>query len=404
MLEREPSLGASDFYVACACGELKFVEQALRDQPELARREGGVNGWQPLVYACFSRFWRRGGGRAEQLLEIVRSLLGHGADPNSHYLEEHDRKAVPQTCLFAAAGIANSAPLTELLLSAGADVDEDVRSEHGPAAEALYHASEFADVACLQLLLEARPEASTVTYCLSRALDFDNEAAALLFLRHGADARHVVPWHQRRSHLHKAVMNGRSASVIRALLAGGADPNLPDAQGLTPYRLAVRCRASALVSILEESGAEPSTLTPEDRAGVPLPDQLIRAARRDDVAELERLVAAGGDIHAALDVTPLHGACYAGQLEAARWLLERGASLTSKNRYGGDALGACIYGSTDCHDVEGGPSARLPEEVPARGYAALTELLIARGATLPASVWGGSEAVQKVLRRHGVPD
>jgi ankyrin repeat protein len=322
--------------------------------------------------------------------------------------------------LFAAAGIANSAPLTRCLLDASANVDEEVLPRAADAApeshehfqawldqhplEALYHASEFKDVTCLRLLLEAEPALPAVTYCLSRALDFDNEKAALLYLKHGADAAHVVPWHQQRSHLHKAVMNHRGPKLIRALLAGGADPNLPDAQGLSPYRLAVRRGAHEMAQILQENGGDPATITPSDRAAPPDPDLLIRAARRGDLAELERWLNAGADLHRALDMAPIHGACYAGQLDAARLLLDRGASLVQKNAYGGTALSTCIYGSTDCHDEEGGPSARLPEEVPPRGYAELTELLIQRGASLPSAITGGSDAVQDVLRRHGVPD
>lgn len=401
-----------DFYQGCASGDVAVVESALRAEPELARRVGGPSGWQPLVYACFSRFWRTDGARASQLLQVARRLLEHGADPNGHYIVEHDGKAVPQTCLYAAAGIANSAALTKLLLEAGANVDEEVAPRAPEAApptrehfqawlsehpnEALYHASEFQDVACLRLLLEAKPGYPAVTYCLGRALDFDNAAAALLYLQHGADAR-LPP------HLLKAVMNRRSPAVIRALLAGGADPNRADAHGLSPYRLAVRRGELDLAKILEEAGADPSSITSEDRVAKPDVHLLIRAARRGDVAELAQLLARGADLNAALDLAPIHGACYAGQLEAARFLLDRGASLTQRNAYGGTALGTCIYGSADCHDVEGGPSSRLPEEVPARGYAELTELLIQRGAELPPSIEGGSESVRAVLRRHGVP-
>lgn len=420
LLEREPELARLDVYVASACGELHVVQEALAADRELAKRAGGADGWPPLVYACFSRFWRQDAERAARLLEVAQLLLEHGADPNAYYLQEHDGRAVPQTCLFAAAGIANSASLTRSLLEAGANVDEEVLPRSPDAApptrehfqawldqhpmEALYHASEFKDVTCLRLLLEAKPAYPAVTYCLSRALDFDSEEATLLYLGHGADARHVVPWHQQRSHLHKAVVNRRSMKVIRALLAGGADPNLPDAHGLTPYRLAVRRGAHDIAQILLESGADPTTLRSEDSAPPPDPDLLIQAARRGDLAELERWLNAGADPNAALDMAPLHGACYAGQLDAGRLLLDRGASLTQRNIYGGAALDTCIYGSTDCHDEEGGPSARLPEEVPPRGYAELTELLIQRGAVLPTSIRGGSEAVKDVLRRRGVPD
>lgn len=434
LLEREPDLAQFDFYTACACGELSYMERALEKDPAVARRAGGANGWQPLVYACFSRFWRRDAARAPRLLEIVRLLLERGADPNGHYFAEHDGQRELQTCLFAAAGIANNAQLTALLLAAGANVDEIVEPAAAEAPpkpddvadwlkrhslESLYHASEFKDVACLRLLLEAKPMKTAVSYCLGRALDFDHEPAALLYLEHGADPNHVVPWNEQRSHLHKAVIHRRSLVTIRALLARGADPNLRDKFGISPHQHAVRRGEREIAELLEEFGAQRGQLTDEDRAlgalangqrieregGLrPEPDLLVRAARRGDLREIARLLAAGVDVNAALDLPPLHAACYAGHLAAARLIFEHGASLTQHNAYGGTPLATCIYGSADCCDDEGGPSTLSPEEIPARDYAELTEWLIERGSELPKSIWGGSEAVQEVLRRHGAPD
>jgi hypothetical protein len=435
LLEREPELAQFDFYTACACGELSFVAEALTKEPALAQRAGGANGWQPLVYVCFSRLWRRDAERAARLLALARLLLEHGAAANGHYVAEHDGQRAVQTCLYAAAGIANHAELTQLLLDFGANVDELVEPNAAPEPpqpeelaawlkrhplEALYHASEFKDVSCLRLLLEAKPMPRGVSYCLARALDFDNEPAALLFLEHGADPNQVVPWNLHRSRLHKAVIGRRSLVTIRALLEHGADPNLLDDTGTSSYRHAVRRGESAIAKLLEEFGANSADASDDDRAlgalatggavaqrpGLrPEPDLLVRAARRGDLAEIERLIAAGADVNAALDLPPLHAACYAGQLAAARVIFEHGArDLTKQNAYGGTPLGTCIYGSLDCNDEEGGPSTLLPEEIPARDYAELTQWLIERGAELPKSIRGGSDAVQEVLRRHGVPD
>src|SRR5262249_35247729 len=127
-------------------------------------------------------------------------------------------------------------------------------------------------------------------------------------------------------------------------------------------------------------------------------------ARRNDVAELRRLLAAGADVNAPADFSPLHGACYAGQLAAARLLLEHGASLSQTSAYGGTPLDTCIYGSSDCCYAEGGPRTLSREEIPARDYAELVEWLLAHGALAPRSITGGSDAVQEVLRRHGARD
>lgn len=421
LLEHDPSLATFDFYSACALGEVDFVRRALEKEPALATKTGGPNGWAPLVYVCFARLWRRDAARAERLLATARLLLEHGADPNGHYFEDHDGHKVPQTCLFAAAGIASHPDLTRLLLEAGADVDEAVteearKKESLPSSEqlstwmrrhpmeGLYHACEFKDVGCLRLLLEARPMAWTVSYCLGRALDFDNEEAALLFLEHGADPSQVVPRDRHRSKLHKAVLQRRSLRVLRAMLERRADPNLLDDDGVSAYRYAVRQREAGMVALLEEFGARASDIDDADRTAAPTPELVGRVARRGDAAELARLLDAGAEVDPAVDVPPLHAACYAGQLATARLLVERGASLTRVNAYGGTPLGTCIYGSADCFDREGGPGARPPDEVPARDYAELTEWLIQRGSPLPTSLRGGSEAVQDILRRHGVPE
>ena len=141
-----------------------------------------------------------------------------------------------QTSLYGAAGIANNAELTRMLLEAGTDVNElqpapggDVRAVSS-GLEALYHASEFADVTCLRLLLEARPPVypARVSYCLARMLDFENLPGVDLYLEHGADPNFRIPWMHNRTHLHRAVVYGRSLAIVRRLVEAGGDPNAAD--------------------------------------------------------------------------------------------------------------------------------------------------------------------------------
>jgi hypothetical protein len=67
------------------------------------------------------------------------------------------------------------------------------------------------------------------------------------------------------------------------------------------------------------------------------------------------------------------------------------------------ASGTTIHGSINCHDALGGMTMKLAEEITHGDYPAVAELLIAAGARVPSRV-GGSETVQEVLRRAGVPD
>ena len=222
-----------------------------------------------------------------------------------------------------------------------------------------------------------------------------------------------------RTHLHRAIENRRSAEVIEALLDAGADIHARDARGLTPCQYAVRYGRQDIVALLQRRG--PCDATDDDRAlgqavngqnpgaamAIP-PDLLCDAARRDDVRGIKALLAAGADIGACnighYGTPPLHWAAWRGRLAAVRTLVECGADIHWKNPYGGDALGTAIHGSENCFDPDGGPAMRLPEEACPGQYTEIVEYLISQGAKLPDTIWGGSEAVREVLRKHGVPD
>ncbi|MGB8355970.1 MAG: ankyrin repeat domain-containing protein, partial [Chthoniobacteraceae bacterium] len=284
--------------------------------------------------------------------------------------------------------------------------------------EVLYHTSEFRDTTCLKLILDAKPHALCVSYCMGRALDFENPEAVKLFLAHGADPN--IKWHKNRTNLHKASKAGRSAEIITALLDAGADTSAKDDLGLTAYEYAIRYGHEDIQRLLEKSG--PQEATAEDRALSQImqghatkdlahsihPDLLCEAARRNDTQAITLLLDAGADINtpdaSEYGTPPLHWAAWRGQYEALRLLVERGADIHLTNLYGGAALGTAIHGSANCFDVEGGPAMRLPEEALQGAYPQIVEYLISRGAKLPDKIWGGSDPVKEILRRHGVPD
>ena len=427
-LADEPGLAVFDLYTACATGEADAVAKFLAADATLVTRKGGPDNWEPILYACFSRFLRTDAGRATGILRTVKMLLEHGADANSHFVVQSDGHSFIQTPLFGAAGIANDAALTRMLLDAGADPNEltgapDLATWSSLGTEALYHASEFEDVACLKMVLEAHPHPLRVSYCLARAVDFDNTAAILLYLDHGADPNFRIPWLNNRTHLHKAVIFGRAPEVIGRMIERGGDVNVTDDRGESVYQHAVRFGHPELAILLERHGANVATATHVDRflgacvsgaAAPPVPltngagrDVLCRAAQLGDVAAIRRLLNAGVDpnsIGGSDGTPPLHWACWRGQADAAHVLVEHGASLTQTNRYGGTALGTTINGSCNCQDVEGGPSMKLPEEITHGDYSGIVEFLIGKGAKLPEKVSGGSDGVREILSRHGVPE
>lgn len=309
-----------------------------------------------------------------------------------------------------------------MLLEAGADVNEQL-PEPDPldpgvspwGTEALYHTCEFRDTACLRLLLAAKPRKICVSYCLARVLDFEYPDSVALMLEHGADPNFL---YEGKTHLHRAVQNGRSVAVVQALLAAGADVAARDGLGLTAFQYAVRFGRKDIEPFFpepmrhctEEDFALGRIMSGEPSQGqsqAVLPDLLCIAARKNDIVALERLLRAGADINACdsskYGIPALHEAAWRGRLEAVKCLVENGGDIHLVNVYGGAALGTAMHGSANCFDPDGGPAMRLPEEAIAGEYPAIVELLIAAGAKLPGTL-GGSEAVCDVLRRHGVRD
>lgn len=400
LLETQPQLASFDIYTACACGEVHAVERFLAHDAALATAKGGPLKHEPILYACFSRFLRADPARRDGIVQVVRLLLDRGADPNASYWVDGPKQRWLQTPLYAAGGIANNLALLTMLFDAGAKVD-------ARDLEVLYHTIEFPDPACLRLLLErGKPPLEQIKYCLGRATDFEYPEHIALLLAAGADPNFRINWDGQRTHLHKAVYLDRSVEIVRMLIDAGSDVNAIDESGISVLRCAVRNGNAPVVALLRSRGAREDGVNEADaRRGGPI--TLCLAAMRDDVATIDRLLDGGADVNApaAPDQTPpLHWAAWRGRLNAVRRLVERGADIHWVNSYGGAALGTAIHGSANCFDPEGGPGMRLHEEALSGEYPRIIEYLIARGAKLPDKIRGGSDAVQEILRRHGVPD
>jgi ankyrin repeat protein len=401
LLDADPKLSGHSIATAAVSGDAGALARQLQRDPAAATRASGPLGHEPILYACFSRLGRADASRAAGIRAVVAALLDAGADPNASFDNDDGWLQVP---LYGAAGIANDAQLTRMLIEAGADPN-DAR-EPFTVGEALYHACEFEDPACARALIEAGTDQSVVDYCLGRALNFPNVEMVAMFCASGARAS--------AGHLHQALWRRRPPATVAALLDAGAPLEEPDEYGLTPLQIATRWRQPETVALLLARGADHAKVTAEDRAiaavisgegagGPPnaLADMLDLAVQAGDAEVVGVLLRAGADPEgrAGDEHTPLGQAAWRGHAGIVRELIRHGASLSWSE---GSPIGAALHGSRHCHDPEGGPTMQTIEEVPKERYAAVVRVLLEAGAVVPARLGDDGPRTATILAELGL--
>jgi len=395
-----------DLKCALRAGDREAVEAACQAHPGLINESLPPYDQPALSYISFSPLLKAPEFEAG-LLSTARYLLSSGADPNG----STQRDWGVETVLFGASGYSNNPRLTKMLLDAGASPND---------GESLYHSSEHdGDNECVRYLLEAKPSQDEMNWCMKRKLDFEDPEGLKLYLDHGANPNRTNP----RTALSHAVLRRRSPEILGMLVDAGADPNVPDEDGIAPYGMARRIGNREAAQFLLDHGARPD-LGPEDAILAAAVDGNLGLLRDliekhpDVVQEISERSKQPGDgfpgsspmtlhemaryghlevVRALLDIgmkpdfrnewdqTPLHWASIAARTEVARLLLDRGAVLNVYDaEHHSDPLGWALWGSSNWNDDHG-------------DYAATVRLLIERGALVPEHYMGSPE-VNEVLQ------
>jgi hypothetical protein len=338
ILATSPDVARSAIYASAAAGEHEHVAELLRADASLAGRQGGPFGWEPLLYACYSRIALRPG---RSTLEVARRLLAAGADPSAGYL--WSGMPSPFTALTGAFGRGEGAPpahpqameLATLLLEAGADAND---------SQALYNCG-----------LQSPP---------------DDDGYLRLLLRYGLGTGNGGPWHQRLAPAHPSPRQLLDDELIKAvskdlpdrvilLLEHGADPAglgtaHPVFGGHDSWQLATLTGNTRVLELLARAGPPPeqdpvlaflgacmSGDAPRARATLAAdpglaalaiarePDLMARAAAEGRLPAVRLLAAVGFDANtlsrAGRRCSPLHEAAWNGSMPMVELLLELGA-------------------------------------------------------------------------------
>ncbi|MEM1235363.1 MAG: hypothetical protein AAGI10_00235 [Pseudomonadota bacterium] len=358
LLADQPDLTEGHFTLACATYDMAAVEQALAESPDLAVEAYGPR--RPILHLCFSQWGRLGFGRPAEAVALAQVLVAAGADVNDGFPAEPGAAHL-LPALYGAIDHARNLDLARWLLEAGADPNDN---------ESLYHATEQRDLKALALLLEfgARVEGTNAPF---RAMDFDDTRAVEMLLDGGWDPNEGVSDHPSGpaavglSAMHHAAQRLCGAPMFDLLVARGARLDTRR-NGLGAYAVAKLYGNDEGAGALERLGA-PTDIPPMlgrlvagdgpiDPAHLPEEARSLAcdlAGITEALPRLKTFIGAGleWDRPDRSGLTPVQAAGWWGLPENMAFFLTMKPDLSHVNGYGGTLLSTIIHGSENAPEV-----------------------------------------------------
>ena len=273
ILSRHSEVRTANIYCAAVLGDADAMRAELARDVSRANAKGGPYGWDALTYLCFSRFLRIDKEHGDRFVSAARVLLEAGANANTGWTEYIDTPPRPlhEAAIYGAAGIAQNASLTKLLLEFGADPNDE---------ETPYHIAETYDNSVLMVLLEsARLNAQSLATIAARKCDWHDHKGLQLALEHGADPNYRTIW--KITPLHQSIRRENRLVMQQMLLDRGANPLLMNGiDGRNAFQMAAYYGRGDLLDEFTRRGFA------FELTGL---DALVAACARGDLARARRI-------------------------------------------------------------------------------------------------------------------
>ncbi len=367
-----PQVSRASIYTAAVLGDTEGVRDFLAKDRSLAKAKGGVYAWDAVTYLCFSRYLRLDKARSHGFVATLHALLDAGADAQTGWYETIDHpkpRKILESALYGAAGLAQNADVTRLLLERGADPNID--------EETAYHVPESYDNSVMQVLLESgKLDATKKCWLLVRKADWHDFSGMKMALEFGADPNLMPRWG--RNALQHAIQRDNGLEILELLLDHGADPLLRNVHdGRTAAAMAAYKGRGDFLLALDRRGVDPQFV------GI---DQLVAACARGEMEQARTLASADKEL--LFLMRPLGGQLLAefagnGNSEGIACLLEFGIPVDA--RYTGDAYFDEAPESTALHVASW------------RGCPETVKHLLTRGADVNAKDGRGRTPLQRAI-------